>query len=300
MSEYITHVSVVEDSFQLMQASPDICEAFKTSTRNYARFALLGSTSNGGDNNAMRIIIDAKTRWKLDRSMDAVSPRLAFALAWLTHRAADRQMKPVFRTHDTSDLFPTTCSLTHDAFLFLAYYHGKGSGDLFTDAVFDWGMESLPGGEAIDAEELRELMWSVAMQEAHSAMVTKPDPNDPYWWALMLRWQHYEIDMNRYTNAIFKPDSEMFRRFVEEIRFYDEEDPLIRLARGARFHSEQPNPEQLMQAIRAEHRSEYGKLLQLSLGYLHAASQYFTGALSEDSFYEALDIGKPGSDGGVV
>lgn len=45
--------------------------------------------------------------------------QLAFILGWITHRAADRQMKPVFRANpDPEGRNPALCSVYQDAFVF--------------------------------------------------------------------------------------------------------------------------------------------------------------------------------------
>ncbi len=98
MSENITHTAVVDDSLRLMQAAGTVCEAFNQAARDHLDMAHLGCMTRGGDRCNPGLLTTFRDRWADRTPDDLLEPKLAFVLGWLCHRAADREMKPIFRT----------------------------------------------------------------------------------------------------------------------------------------------------------------------------------------------------------
>ena len=119
MSENVTHTGVLDDCFRLMLVSEEICDAFKEVARSQNDFARLGGITRSGDRFTVQLLTDFRKRWASRKPEDKLEPKLAFVLGWLTHRAADRQMKPVFREAEPDRTqSPSDCSVYHDAFVF--------------------------------------------------------------------------------------------------------------------------------------------------------------------------------------
>lgn len=128
MSENVTHTAVVEDCFNLMLASERICNAFKEAGRDHIRFIQFGSVTRSGDKFTVNLLDKYRSIWHTRNENDRLGYKLAFVLGWLCHRAADRQMKVVFREAEPeSREFPTDCSIYHDAFIFRRLYDGNGT-----------------------------------------------------------------------------------------------------------------------------------------------------------------------------
>lgn len=296
MSENITHTAVLDDCFRLMHASKEICETFQKVGAAHHDVARLGCLTRAGDRFTPELLRSFRDRWADRTSEEHLEPKLAFVLGWMCHRAADRQMKPVFRAVEPDRTYsPAKSSVYHDAFLFHEVY-GGGEESPYHPALFD--PERLPAAEGLDVEAVEELV-RVLVQRALIALHTFiPDEEDVAGWLdrLFTLRQAYRVDLERYARAIADPDPEQVQRFIVEVDFYDPQDATIAAARGLQ-HGERVTPEEVHFAAEAEACSQYGKALQRGYGYLRAASAFFTGEIQMLALKDALEIGKLGRDG---
>jgi hypothetical protein len=299
MSENITHTAVVDDGLRLMQASGTICEPFKLAAREHLDMAHLGCMTRAGDRCNPGLLAAFRDRWADRTPDDHLEPKLAFVLGWLCHRAADRETKPIFRRfHPKKEQSPTECSVYHDAFVFNEIYAG-GEEPPYHPAMFGEGFEALRGAAPVESlSELIHVLLRRALIEMHTLI---PDESQPEAWIdrLFTRKQRFYVDLARYEAAITNPDPDKVRRYIIEDRFYDREAPIIRTARALQ-HGEDLAPDAVDRAIDAGSRSHYGHALFLAMGYLRAASAFFTGWIEMDALTRRLDIGKPGRDGQPV
>ncbi|OGG56262.1 MAG: hypothetical protein A3F84_10340 [Candidatus Handelsmanbacteria bacterium RIFCSPLOWO2_12_FULL_64_10] len=287
MSENVTHTAVLDDCFRLMLASDEVCEAFKEVGRTQRGFARLGGVTRSGDRFTVQLLTDFRARWKTRRPEDRLEPKLGFALGWLCHRAADRQMKPVFREAEPGRTeSPSECSVYHDAFLFREVYAGGKEGP-YQSGMFEEG----PAG----AEDLFRTLLQRALVGLHTFI---PDREDVEGWLgrLFALQQGFEVDLKRYAAAISRPDPEKVRRFITAVNFYDATEPIIAAARGIQ-RGEPVTAGQVREAARAEALSHYAQALRMGYGYLCAASDFFAGDMSPEALRERLDVGRPGRDG---
>ncbi len=287
MSENVTHTAALDDCFRLMLTSDEVCEAFKEVGRTQRAFARLGGVTRSGDRFTVQLLTDFRVRWKGRRPEDRLEPKLGFVLGWLCHRAADRQMKPVFREaepgHSES---PSECSVYHDAFLFREVYAGGKEGP-YRPGMFEEG----PAG----AEDLFRTLLQRALVGLHTFI---PDREDVEGWLgrLFALQQGFEVDLKRYAAAISRPDPEKVRRFITAVNFYDAGEPIIAAARGIQ-RGEPVTAGQVREVTRIEARSHYAQALRTGYGYLRAASDFFAGDMSPEALRERLDVGRPGRDG---
>ena len=112
MSENVTHTGVLDDCFRLMLVSDEICDAFKEVAQSENDFARLGGITRSGDRFTVQLLTDFRKRWEGRRPEDKLEPKLAFVLGWLTHRAADRQMKPSPWSEPPSEVWGSRCPTT--------------------------------------------------------------------------------------------------------------------------------------------------------------------------------------------
>ena len=305
MSENITHTAIVDDCFRLMLASEEIGEIFKQVAREQKEAAHLGAITRKGDSHTVQLLTEFRARWEERSPEDGLESKLAFVMGWLCHRAADRQMKPVFREVEPPGedrARPTHTSVYHDAFIFHEVY-GGGKFSPYHAAMFQDRLEALPASQHLDVaaiEELIHVLVQRALVELHTFI---PEETDIEAWigGLLKVRQTFHVDRHRYAKAIAEPDPEWVKKAITDTHFYDRSDPRIAAARALQ-NGESITPERIREAAAAEldNPSHYEQALRTGYGYLVAASDFFRSEMSPKQLRERLDIGKKGRDGGVV
>lgn len=284
MSENITHTAIVDDCLRLLRAAPEICPAFQEVARDQLEVARLGGITRYGDRFTVRLLESFRARWPTRHPTDQLEPKLAFVLGWLAHRAADRQMKPVFRAADPQHTQnPTDCSVYHDAFVFREVY-ANGADEPYHPAMFDDRWKA--------ANEVLRALLQRALLELHTLI---PAGEDIEGWLdrLLALRQTYQVSRARYVEAILRPDPAKVQRFIVAMNFYDATDPIIAAARALQRGA----PADVATAVALPARSHYGQALQLGWDYLKAASDFFAGKLSTAELSARLNIGRVGRDG---
>ena len=298
MSEYITHTAVVDDCLRLMAASDRFCDAFKTAADQHHDMVHLGCATRGGDPCNPGLMTTFRDNWANRTPDQHLEPKLAFVLGWLCHRAADRQMKPVFRRFHppgTRKEKPTECSVSHDAFAFRAVYAG-GEEPPYHPAMFGEQFAALADAANVAGMgDLVRVLLRRALIEMHTLI---PDLDDPEGWidAIYTRKQAFYVDLERYEAAINSPDPDKAQRYIIEDNFYNGDEPLIRVARALQ-HGEDVTQAEVNEALTSAGDSHYGQALAIGMRYLQAADAYFLGEIDIDRLRERWDIGKPGVDG---
>jgi uncharacterized protein (DUF2267 family) len=299
MSENITHTAVVDDALRLALASDPITASFKAVAREHWDMAHLGCITRGGDRCNPGLLETLRARWTARVPEDYLEPQLAFVLGWLCHRAADRQMKPIFRRfHPEKKQSPTECSIYHDAFLFGEIYLYGGESP-YHPAMFGEVFDVLK--DEVDVGSLHVLVRVLlrrALIEMHTLI---PDEDNPEGWIARLfkRKQEFYVDLARYDKAIRNPDPEKLRKYIIDDNFYDAKEPIIAVARRLQ-QGEQVLSTEIKEALHQVPRSHYAQALKLAYGYLQAASDFFTSTMALDELKARLDIGEPGMDGLAV
>jgi hypothetical protein len=293
----------MDDCFRLVLASGQLCAPFQEAMRAHWEFARLGSGTRAGDRHSVRLLSTFRARWASRRTQDLLEPKLAFVLGWLCHRAADRQMKPVFRQADPGyPGTPTDCSVYHDAFLFGEVYANDPTGP-YPAATFETDLASLPAAAALDVDAVRELFHTLMQQALIEIHTFKPDESRIEDWlaGLFDLQQGFYVNVERYAAAIADPDADKVRRFITEVHFDDREEPIIRAARALRPQlGRDVTAAEVRAALQAEAHSHYAQAVKMGCQYLLAASAFFTGEIEADDLRARLDIGKLGWDGKSV
>jgi hypothetical protein len=290
MSETITHTAVLDDALRLAQASPEICAPFKDVAQAYRDFARLGSVTRGGDRHIPPILERLRAEWEGRSPEQQLEPRLAYLLGWMCHRATDRQMKPIFRAVDRDcPRSPTDCSIYHDAFLFRTIYADDPDSP-FGQAMFEVNVGAV--------KELMRALLQASLIELHTLT---PDREDAWGWLGRLFALHegFQVELERYAEAIVHPDPDKVRRFIDAVDFYGAEEPVIAAARRLQ-RGESVAPEQVASAAAAPPRSHYAQALQRSYAYLRSASAFFTSDMDIEGLKAQLDVGVLGRDGIAV
>ncbi len=293
MSENITHTAICDDALRLYLAGGEACEAFVAAAEGHWDVARLGSITRQGDRCNPGLLASYRDAWPGDAD-GRLPAKLAFVMGWLCHRAADREMKPIFRAIDADcPQKPTDCSIAHDVFLFREVYAG-GAEKPYSPQTFALSAE--PGPDALAA--LEELIRTLLQRTLIALHTFIPDLDDPDAWLdrVLDTRQVYKVALGRYAEALLNPDPDAVRRFVDEANFYDREDPAIAAARALQRGRHVP-PGEVRAAVAAEPRSHYATALVLSVSYLDAAAAFFNRRIDDAELRDRLNIGRPGRDG---
>jgi hypothetical protein len=150
----------------------------------------LGGITRSGDLFTVKLLQRVRDGWAGRDAAEQLPEKLAFVLGWLCHRAADRQMKPLFRRLDGDcPLKPTDCSVYHDVFLFREAY---ASG-----AVEPYAQDALAPSLGVDhLEALLRTIWQRALTSMHTFI---PDADDIERWLerVFATRQRFTVDIRR-------------------------------------------------------------------------------------------------------
>jgi hypothetical protein len=303
MSEAITHMMVADDTLRLVADLPDLAPPFREVARSDRAFARLGGVTRHGDHHTVSLLESLRDRWPDRSPEDRLEAKLAFVLGWLSHRSADRQMKPVFRALDADGpdggQSPKECSVYNDALIFRRRFMGSPDNP-FPTIIFE-GLNKHPAAEQLKPDSLQDFfkgLFYASLMELHTF---SPDDRsiEPWLDHLFTLNQKFYVEIPRYTAAILDPDPDKERRFLTEPNFYDPDDPVI--AAAELLHSgKSVAPQAIEDALAADNPSHYAQILVRALAYIRAASDCFQGKLDRDGLHTALDIGQPGCDGQKV
>ncbi len=282
MSECITHTAVVDDCIRLIKLDPAINEYFKTAVRDHLEMARLGGITRHGDRENPGLLERYRAACE-NGDYASVAPKLGFVLGWMSHRAADRQFKIVFRQADPDcELSPTDCSVYHDAFLFREVY--RSGKDPFLAGTLNRDVSAF--------EDALHLMWRRMLIRIHTFI---PDHDDCDGWLDRVNEtrQKAYVDIKRYAEAYAAPEPEFTKRFIEDVNFYDAKDPLLQLLAALRGDAETVDIN-LDEALAATgDGSLYARATARAFGYVRAANAFFKQEIDRAELERRLEIGRP-------
>jgi len=283
VSEGITHIAVVDDNIHLLKAAPYICDPFKAALSANQGLARLGSIAKWGDRYNPQLLTDLREAYKNGSAGSTEQNRLAWVLGWMSHRAADRTVKHIFRKLDGDCPFsPTDASIYHDAISFKEVY-GSGSGPFPAETMSQGGLSS--------AEVAVQALFQRLMVSMHTFT---PDGENIEEWidkAEKFRQKAY-VNLERYRKAVMEPDPDMMQRFIIEPNFYEPNDPIITAARClANGEDVKIKWDELIDEKKAT--SIYAQALRRAFRYVRAANEYFLYEIELEELRDRMDIQKP-------
>lgn len=303
MSEHLVHTAILRDSQLLIQQMRQLDPALKELMTRYYLFAQCGCVTVSGDVFSHRLLREIRAlHGHLD---EAARARTAFVMGWISHRACDRVMKPIWKeapfkgrgTDVDPNISPFECSIYHEAEAYRCYFADDPiyRGALFPDAL----VETMPDDfDQAMAQQLTEGCFASGLM----AIQTIPDgmADQPRFEEICMRIQKFYVGLERYRRAISAPDPENLEAFVTGINWRDPQDPIIAAADSIR-RGEAISPATVEEAVRQGGCSYYAQALSLSLRYIVASNRYLTDEVVDDAWLrDQLDIGKLGPGGLAV
>jgi hypothetical protein len=306
MSEHIVHTGILEDSIAIMPYLKEIPEDFLQAAQRHIGFARLGCITVSGDTYSFRLLEEYKPLWK--KRDDLLEAKLAFVLGWVSHRACDREMKPIWHTVEISGrgsdanpaVSPTECSVYHEGTLYNLYYSEDPAFHLaiFPSLLADW-----TGAELVNLPLMAEFVESsYAMNMMNIQTILPPSleqqsSDQRFIEDVCLQAQKFYVDISRYARASSRAVPDLKKSYVIDINWYDEKDLIVALVSRLRRGEKLAGPE-VKESMDSPASSHYGRALQLSLRYIISAAAYFTDDnMSIETLKERLDIGKKGPGG---
>jgi len=299
MSEHITHIAVYEDCARIVLNTDSFCKAFRECVSAQYDSGLLTSGSRGNHLFAVPILEKYRDKWEEVRGDQEATQQIAGAIGWITHRAADHQMKPTWRAMEAEDPhFPDTeMQIYHDSVTFREVYSGgrvstESPYELLKKHTLEENLATHPATPYLDPEKVEEILsflYQKQFVELHNFHKTTTDVGE--WMNQFVEYhQEFTEDLRTYIEAFNNPDPAKMETYVHGINFYDPGDDLISWVRAIQ-QGEGADETGLPVALEmADNQSHYARALKKGYGYLSAASDYFTHRIEKDALYDALEI----------
>ena len=295
MSENITHVAVCDDVTRLASRHPEAHADLIRALREQQDVARFGAGTQSADRWTADLLTwagaeSAKAPADRDPRLEA---KLAFVLGALTHRAADRLMKPIIYFPEATEGHEgfVEATIHCDVFVFKEIYGGGSGPDAgpypraILDAPVTEGQRQL--------EEYFRVVWRRAIVAMHTF---SPDRSDMQGWMdkLLDTLQQFPMEMARYARIAAEWDPAKVKRYLEDTHFYDRDDPLIRCARDIQ-HGRAVSAAEVVAAAGAtdESSSRYARALAKGLGYVLAAGRLYAGEIDVAEAKTRFDVGVP-------
>jgi hypothetical protein len=297
MSEHITHTAVSDDALRLALHSPHICADFKAVLREHWSITRIGAMTRSGDKFSVPLFERLRREWLSREPGQRLESKLAFALGWRTHQAADRRFKPVYRQlqpeHYERPASPASdVTVYHDVVVFREVF-ANGSTEPFDPSVVDYRMESHPAFGVVNVDRAQRLLfalWQISLLENHSFLRNEKDP--ARWLRLLLAGNEpFLIDARRYAAAWHNPDPDLVYRYIIEPNFYDRSDGVIALARSMQRGSPDRSIDFDAAIAQAPKASQYAQALHRGYEYVRAASDYWEHRIGEEELRRRWHIG---------
>lgn len=292
MSEHFVHNAIMEDATAIVFAKGAVGDVFRKSVTEQFAMSSLGCTTNGGDKinpYMLEKLREIREMSEMDRC------KLSFIIGCLTHRAADRVFKPIFRALDVSPSrinVPTDCTLYHEVEIINRYY--GNTADIMQSMLGEFEGTRLEG----KLEEFGQAMLRRSLVALHTLT---PDKDVGTWLEAVSRLTpDFVADVKRHTSILTHPDTEKRKKFVLEPNFYDEENMYIKAAMAIRAGKQEIPEVDFDLGYDEKGISLYEQALRCACEFVIAGWEYFNHEIDEQKMREKLRIGMPGADGKPV
>ncbi len=300
MSEHLTHIAVYEDCARLILNTDKFCEAFRTCVRNQYDSGLTTSGTRGNHLYAVPILDTYKDRWEQVTADAKAQQQMAGAIGWITHRAADLQMKPTWRTKvaENADFPESEMQIYHDSVTFREVYGGgaRSTGSPYEQLsphTLEKGMASHPASRLLNINQVEELITYLYQKEFVELHTFHDSRDNIHQWLndFVEYHQEYTEDLRIYIEAFQHPDPEKMESYVYSINYYNPEDPLLQWVRGIQTESDVSHIDLEKALEEAATQSHYARAIRKGFLFTHAASEYFSGRLEKTMMYDTLELG---------
>lgn len=315
MSEHLAHIAVFEDTGRLVQASGAFPDAVTESLRVAWDLGLTTSGARGNHLHAVPILEHYRGRGGAAPASEDEAAHIAAALGWLTHRAADLQMKAIGRQLVAMlggeergrigdfEVWDTEMEVFQDAVVLREVYDGgriqPGTPyEPLSPATLAPEMAPHPAAAAVNVGEVEPLLAHEirrGMLTLHS-FVDRERDLDAWMDRAIEEGQDFTEDLTTYFFAYQPPAGRTYEHaekdffYLDRINWYDAGDEAIRWARALQRGTAQPAVP-LQEAVDAARtQSQYAQALYRGYQNVRAAADYLEGRIDKDALYDAVEI----------
>ncbi len=302
MSEHITHVAVYEDAVRIIQRSGQFSDSFKTVLEEEYDSGMITCGSRGNHLFAVPLLEETREAWKAGKTNREIKQKLAGAIGWITHRAADRHVKPLFWAVDDENnpkFSGNEYRIYHDVSSYNEVYDGGKKNTLspyehFTPALMVKGMKTEPAANDVDVHAVEPLFttqWQSDFLQLHQ-LTKNPDYSDEWLKKMFKNTQDYQENWKLYIQAFNDPDPEKWEKYISGPNYYNRDDDIIRFVRG--IQEGQPDDTiNLEDALdKAKQESHYAQMLRKCYDFIMAANKFFDYKIDKIAVYDGLEIGE--------
>lgn len=300
MSEHITHIAVYEDCARIMNhAASRFTRVFHESIEEAYDCGFFCSGSRGNHLYAIPILEKNRELYKKGKLGTKEKEQIAGAIGWLTHRASDLQMKPLFREleEQSHPLLPDNeCQMYHDAISFINVYQrgqkpSKSPNEIIGHDLLTTGMKNNPASSQMDIDYIESVYTHYFMEKMLEQCVftEKLEDIDQFTEKMINQGQDLYEDLRLYIRANENPTPFKMQGYINNYNVYDENDPLLKFVRYVQENN-LPHPSiDLEEALNtANNQSQYAQALKKGYDFLGAASDFFEEKISKNEVYDAV------------
>ena len=244
LSEYLTHIAVLDDAARLAQRMPSLPAPVRTALERHTEWARTGAMTRGNHLYTVPLLTAYRDRLEAGPLDDATLQRLAFVMGWIAHRAADLYVKATHRAIDPEEYYFTPeregdmtslPRLWNDLDVYREVY-ASGARGVARVGLFTRDLEGLPAAASLDVSAVEPVVHSRAGAEMAHLHMTVADERAPFAArvdAYLDAYQPLYVRLDRYADRVeLRPEER--QRFSTATRFYDASDPLLQLAEALR------------------------------------------------------------------
>lgn len=302
MSEHITHIAVYEDCTRIMKHKPDrFTKAFHNAIQTSYDTGMFCSGSRGNHLYAIPILEKNREIYGSSKYSNAEIEQVAGAVGWLTHRAADLEMKPMFKKINSLDnnmLIENECQMYHDAVVYKYVYQGgkistDSPNERIDESVLAHQMNANPASQHLYIDHFEELMTHNYVAQMVEQCLFTEELNDinTFTEKLVTSSQDLYEDLRIYIRAYENPEPYKIQGYINNYNIYDPEDPLILFVRYVQENGKAHPEIDIDAALKeASNQSHYARALRRGFDYVAALSDFFDGEISKEETVKRCEI----------
>ena len=299
MSEHLTHIAIYDDTYRLVLHADGFHEAFRTSLQNHPDVGLLCSGSRGNHLFAIPFLEETRDQWSSRKDGDGVEEKIAAAIGWLSHRAIDLQVKPMYLKIDEIEearYSETENEIYHDAVTFdKVYQRGRDASVSpkvhLSEAILADHMQGHPAASLLYVAQVEPMMCAMVQQNLVSLNQFNATAKSPDEWLDKFpdHYQKLGENLETYIEAFQRPDPVKMEKYIHSVNYYNEKDELIRLARELQHKGK--SSISLDDALaKADDQSHYAQGLRRSVQFIRSANAFFEKKMDKDTAYDQVEI----------
>ena len=291
MSEYITHIAVLDDTRRMIPFIKGMHPAFNEVVQKHPLPARLGSGSRGNHLFVPDFLVEFGKRWDSRKPGERMEEKLAFTIGWICHRGADVHFKAIYPQLDKNEsLRPVDIRIVHDIITFNTVYKNGNEAPL-QPLLLQERLEGHPAASVVDIGLVENIVAADHQQQLLGLQAASNGESSLEDW---IKWfndtfQEYYVDIPRYTEHYYQPNYEQLNRFIYDPDFYNPDDEIIRLVRDVQEKGK--SSVDFAQAInKARDQSQYSHALYKCYLYLIAADALFKSEIDKDEFNQRFEL----------